>query len=142
MYQGQELNVEEKSNANVNKSLYKLLIIILRYTPIVLSINDVLHSILSYYDITLLQKFIDDIDADNCNITMEQQSKIISVLSNIANPDQRMSKIQACDYIGVSRATFDNYVKDGFIPKGIKQEGFKELSWNKADLDIFLSSQK
>lgn len=42
---------------------------------------------------TLLQKFIDDIDADNCNITMEQQSKIISVLSNIANPDQRMSKI-------------------------------------------------
>lgn len=44
---------------------------------------------------TLLQKFIDDIDSDNCNITMEQQSKIISVLSNIANPDQRMSKIQA-----------------------------------------------
>lgn len=39
---------------------------------------------------TLLQKFIDDIDADNCNITMEQQSKIISVLSNIANPDQRV----------------------------------------------------
>lgn len=28
-----------------------------------------------------------------------------------------------------------------FIPKGIKQEGFKELSWNKADLDIFLSSK-
>lgn len=67
--------------------------------------------------------------------------RLFSVLSNIANPDQRMSKIQACDYIGVSRATFDNYVKDGFIPKGIKQEGFKELSWNKADLDIFLSSQ-
>lgn len=62
---------------------------------------------------TLLQKFIDDIDSDNCNITMEQQSKIISVLSNIANPDQRMSKIQACDYLGVSRATFDNYVRDG-----------------------------
>lgn len=81
---------------------------------------------------TLLQKFIDDIDSDNCNITMEQQSKIISVLSNIANPDQRMSKIQACDYLGV---------RDGFIPKGIKQEGFKELSWNKADLDIFLSSK-
>lgn len=63
------------------------------------------------------------------------------VLSNIANPDQRMSKIQACDYLGVSRATFDNYVRDGFIPKGIKQEGFKELSWNKADLDIFLASK-
>lgn len=52
-----------------------------------------------------------------------------------------MSKIQACDYIGVSRATFDNYVRDGFIPKGIKQEGFKELSWQKSDLDIFLASK-
>lgn len=72
---------------------------------------------------------------------VEQQSKIISVLSNIANPDYRMSKVQACDYLGVSRATFDNYVRDGFIPKGIKQEGFKELSWNKADLDIFLASK-
>lgn len=113
MYQEPELNVEEKSNASVNKRLYKLLIIILRYTPVVLSINE-----------TLLQKFIDDIDSDNCNITMEQQSKIISVLSNIANPDYRMSKVQACDYLGVSRATFDNYVRDGFIPKGVKQERF------------------
>lgn len=54
---------------------------------------------------------------------------------------QRMSKVQACDYLGVSRATFDNYVRDGFIPKGVKQEGFKELSWQKSDLDIFLSSK-
>lgn len=43
--------------------------------------------------------------------------------------------------LGVSRATFDNYVRDGFIPKGIKQEGFKELSWQKSDLDIFLASK-
>lgn len=90
----------------------------------------------------LLKKFIDDIDSGNCNMTTEQQSKIISVLSNIANPDQRMSKIQACDYLGVSRATFDNYVRDGFIPKGIKQEGFKELSWHKVDLDLYLANKE
>ena len=90
----------------------------------------------------LLKKFIDDIDSGNCNMTTEQQSKIISVLSNIANPDQRMSKIQACDYLGVSRATFDNYVRDGFITKGIKQEGFKELSWHKVDLDLYLASKE
>jgi len=52
-----------------------------------------------------------------------------------------MSKIQAYDYLGVSRATFDNYVRDGFIPKGTKQEGFKELSWSKADLDIYLMNK-
>ena len=89
----------------------------------------------------LLQKFIDDLDAGNSNIDEDQEIKIILVLSNIANPDQRMSKIQACDYLGVSRATFDNYVRDGFIPKGTKQEGFKELSWSKADLDIYLMNK-
>lgn len=89
----------------------------------------------------LLQKFIDDLDSGNSNIDEDQEIKIISVLSNIANPDQRMSKIQACDYLGVSRATFDNYVRDGFIPKGTKQEGFKELSWSKADLDIYLMNK-
>ena len=89
----------------------------------------------------LLQKFIDDLDAGNTNISEDQEIKIISLLSNIANPDQRMSKIQACDYLGVSRATFDNYVRDGFIPKGTKQEGFKELSWSKTDLDIYLMNK-
>lgn len=90
---------------------------------------------------SLLQKFIDDLDAGNSNIDEDQEIKIISVLSNIANPNQRMSKIQACDYLGVSRATFDNYVRDGFIPKGTKQEGFKELSWSKTDLDVYLMNR-
>ena len=53
-----------------------------------------------------------------------------------------MSKIQSCEYLGVSRATFDNLVRSGFIPKGRKQEGFKELSWSKIDLDLYLNNIK
>ena len=49
-----------------------------------------------------------------------------------------MNKTQAADYIGVCRATFDNYVKDGLIPKGKQISGFKELRWYKSDLDLFL----
>ena len=90
----------------------------------------------------LLQKFIDDIDSGNCHISIDDQTKLVSILSSIACPEQRLSKMQACDYLGVSRATFDNYVRDGFIPKGYKQEGFKELSWNKVDLDIFMHSKQ
>ena len=90
----------------------------------------------------LLQKLINDIDTDNTNISQEDQSKIISLLCNIMDKDQRMSKIQACEYVGVSRSTFDNLVKDGFIPKGRKQEGFKELSWSKIDLDFYLHNIK
>ena len=88
---------------------------------------------------TILQKFIDDIDADNTNISYEQQCDIIKILSNVdIGKDNEMNKTQAADYLGVSRATFDNYVHDGFIPKGKQVGYFKELRWYKSDLDLFL----
>lgn len=88
---------------------------------------------------TLLQKFIDDIDADNTNISYEQQCDIIRILSNVdSGKDNEMNKTQAADYLGVSRATFDNYVRDGFIPKGKQIGSFKELRWYKSDLDMYL----
>lgn len=90
----------------------------------------------------ILQKFIDDIDADNTNLSFEQQCDIIRVLSNVdIGQDNEMNKTQAADYLGVSRATFDNYVKDGFIPKGKQIGHFKELRWYKSDLDLFLINQ-
>ena len=88
------------------------------------------------------QQFIDDIDANNTNISYEQQCDIIRLLSNVnAGQENEMNKTQAADYIGVSRATFDNYVKDGFIPKGKQIGNFKELRWYKSDLDLFLINQ-
>lgn len=51
-----------------------------------------------------------------------------------------MNKTQASDYLGISRATFDNHVRDGFIPKGKQIPGFKELRWYKSDLDLYLNS--
>ena len=91
---------------------------------------------------SILQKFIDDIDANNTNLNYEQQCQILKLLSNIdIGQDNEMSKTRAADYLGVSRATFDNYVRDGFIPKGKQVEGFKELRWYKSDLDLYLNSQ-
>lgn len=91
---------------------------------------------------TLLQKFIDDIDADNTNINYEQQCQILRILSNVdAGQDNEMNKTQAADYLGVCRATFDNYVRDGYIPKGKQVGNFKELRWYKSDLDLFLLKQ-
>lgn len=71
-------------------------------------------------------------------------SNIIALIDDIVKiplSDLNMMRMYFVLLVGVSRATFDNYVRDGFIPKGVKQEGFKELSWNKADLDIFLASK-
>jgi predicted DNA-binding transcriptional regulator AlpA len=87
----------------------------------------------------ILQKFIDDIDADNTNIDYEQECEILRLLSNVnIGQENEMNKTQAADYLGVSRATFDNYVRDGFIPRGKQVGDFKELRWYKSDLDLFL----
>lgn len=88
----------------------------------------------------LLIKTIEDIDSGNSNITEEEQVKILHCLQEIHTC--RMSKVQACNYLKVSRATFDNLVADGKIPKGIKEVGFKELSWNKSDLDKYITNKK
>ena len=88
---------------------------------------------------TILQKWIDDIDADNTNLNYEQQCNIIRLMSNVdLGQENEMNKTQASDYLGVSRATFDNYDHDGFIPKGRQVGKFKELRWYKSDLDLFL----
>ena len=89
---------------------------------------------------SLLLKFVDDIDSGNSNMTYEDQCKVLRMLSNIREGDVAMSKQTAADYIGVCRSTFDNYVRDGFIPKGVKEEGFKELRWYKSDLDLYLNN--
>ena len=88
---------------------------------------------------TALQQFIDDIDSGNSNISEQQQQELLDLIYRINSKE--LSKIESADYIGVSRATFDNYITKGLIPKGHKRQGFKELSWNKSDLDKYLNEK-
>jgi excisionase family DNA binding protein len=82
------------------------------------------------------------LNSKRLNFTYEQQCAIFQLLSNInIGSDNEMCKSEAADYLGVSRATFDNYVKNGYIPKGKKVGRFKELRWYKSDLDIYLSKK-
>lgn len=91
---------------------------------------------------SILQKFIDDIDANNTNLDYQQQCDLLRILSNVnLGQENEMNKTQAADYLGISRATFDNYIKDGFIPKGKQIGNFKELRWYKSDLDLFLGNK-
>lgn len=80
----------------------------------------------------LLLEVINDIDTGNSNITDSEAQTIINYLRDLKDP--KISKYQACQYLNVSRATFDNLVREGVIPKGQKQVGFKELFWRKGDL--------
>lgn len=83
----------------------------------------------------LLQKVIEDIDSGNSNIDEAEEIEIIDCLKRLTDRQRRLSKYEACRYLNVSRATFDNYVRVGKIPKGKKIAGFKELSWSRKELD-------
>lgn len=91
---------------------------------------------------SLLVKAINDIDAGNSNLTEEEEIKIIDTLSSMVDKNQRISKYSACQYLNISRATFDNYVREGKLPKGKHEIGFKEKSWFKKDLDKFIRESR
>ena len=83
---------------------------------------------------SLLQNCIDRIDAGNSNISADEEIEIIELLKRYTDKDRNLSKYQACKYLNMSRATFDNYVREGKIPKGKKEAGFKELFWKESEL--------
>lgn len=82
----------------------------------------------------VLLRIVDDIDAGNSNLTEEEALHIAEVMKEVARKDAWISKYQAYTYLGISRAKFDNLVREGKIPKGNKIPGFKELVWRKKDL--------
>ena len=83
-----------------------------------------------------LLKIIDDIDCGNSELTEEEALNTVKLLKKYTRKDTPMSKVQAYTYLGVSRATFDNLVKEGKIPKGRKQVGFKELFFSSRENEI------
>ena len=91
---------------------------------------------------SLLQNCIDRIDAGNSNLSAEEEIEIIELLKKYTNKDRKFSKYQACKYLNISRATFDKYIRDGKIPKGKKEAGFKELFYLESDLREFVKTHK
>ena len=85
-----------------------------------------------------LLKIIDNIDAGNSNLTESEAIELVDTLKRLTDRDKRLSKYEACRYLNVSRATFYNYVREGKLPRGKKEAGFKELSWDRKDLDSFV----
>lgn len=84
-----------------------------------------------------MRKAADDLEAGNCSISMEQAENIIATFSHI-----EMTKEQICDEFELSRATFDRYVHDGYIPRGIKIKHKTNLYWYKDEVEQGLKRLK
>ena len=89
----------------------------------------------------LLRKIDKDIDAGNTNITEEEALQMATILKEYVRKDTPMSKYQAFTYLNISRATFDNLVREGKLPQGTKVAGFKELFWYRRDLDMYIKNK-
>lgn len=89
-----------------------------------------------------LLKLVDDIDAGNSNLTEKGAVELVDALKRLTDKQKRLSKYEACKYLNVSRATFDNYVREGKLPRGTKEAGFKELSWTIKELDEFITNNR
>lgn len=83
---------------------------------------------------------MDDIDCGNSEISNEDALEIVSALRRYTKKDVPMSKYQAYTYLNMSRATFDNLVREGMLPKGKKIAGFKEKFWYKKDLNKYIKN--
>lgn len=81
-----------------------------------------------------LYKIIENIDSGNSKFTDEELDHMLDTINKVTNTENKLSKYQACQYLGISRATFDNRVREGLIPEGRSQAGFKEKFWLKKDL--------
>lgn len=86
----------------------------------------------------LLKKIVNDIDSGNSNLTENECVEIINTIKGLTDKTDRISKYEACKYLNISRATFDNYVREGKLPRGKHKAGFKELSWEKKELEEFV----
>ena len=90
----------------------------------------------------LLRDIADKIDEGSISSNPEETMQVMEALQKFVDKEQRISKYQACQYLNVSRATFDNYVREGKLPRGKHVAGFKELSYSKKDLDQFIEKMK
>lgn len=77
-----------------------------------------------------LRNAADRLETGECAISMDAAEDIMGMLLHIP-----LSKVQAYEYLNVSRATFDNMVMNGDILKGRKEKGKKELVWYKDELE-------
>ena len=90
----------------------------------------------------MLRKIADNLDAGTSHLDEKGCHKVLNTINLMENGDEELSKLEAAEYIGVCRATFDNYVSNGLKKKKKNHDGTKALFWFKSDLDQFLYKQE
>lgn len=86
--------------------------------------------------VKLMREYADKIETGNCELSEDEQTNILSILSH-----RVLSKEDACKRLNLQRSRFDDLVRLGKIPRGRKRTGFKELVWYEDELDAIVNSK-
>ena len=84
-----------------------------------------------------LREVADKIDTGTSEITEDEAMDILKVVAH-----ESLSKAQASSYLNLSRARFDDLIREKKLPKGKKRVGFKELVFYKDELDVAVRKMK
>lgn len=90
----------------------------------------------------LLRTLADNIDAGNSNINETEAVELVDIIRQFTDREELITKYEACRYLNISRATFDNYVRAGKLPKGKKKIGSTAKFYTKKELDEKLKQFK
>lgn len=90
----------------------------------------------------MLREVADRIDEGSISSNPEETLQAMEAIKALTDKEQKLSKYQAYQYLNMSRATFDNYVREGKLPRGKKEAGFKEKFWYKKDLEGFIRKSR
>ena len=86
-----------------------------------------------------LLKIVEDLDTGNSNLSDEEEIELLNLVIKLTDKTKRLSKYQACQMLNIGRSAFDKLVREGELPRGLKQTGFKELFWRKSDIVKYLA---
>ena len=71
----------------------------------------------------MLRRLADDIDNDRFDC---EEQEIVGIITQLAEFNTGfLSKSQACEYLNISRSTFDKMIKEGKPPKDKSVRGLK-----------------
>lgn len=87
---------------------------------------------------TILAYFLDNLD--NTNISESQQRALLDTLKEVSSP--YVSAYTAMRMTGKQRSEFYELIRQGKLPKGEHIIGFKEIHYNKAELERAIEKLK
>lgn len=86
----------------------------------------------------ILLKFVKDIDSGNCNMSHDKMWTLLNLLRTIDNPNEKLTKTQAAEYLNISVSMFEKLVQLELIPKGKQIDpNQKTKYWELFDLQTY-----